>query len=41
MLASGFDVPDDVCSMNISSKYENSMEQIELFIDENFADQDE
>ncbi len=40
MLASGFDVPEVVCSMDVTDEPGNSIEQIEQFIAKNFADQD-
>ncbi len=40
MLASGFDVPEVVCSMDVTDKPGNSIEHIEQFIAKNFADQD-
>lgn len=41
MRTSGFDVPEVVSSMDVTDKPGNSIEQIEHFIGENFADQEE
>jgi hypothetical protein len=41
LLASGFDVPDVIMSMDVSDKPDNSVETIEKFIGEHYADNDD